>query len=78
MFNTGTVVGVSSNVFGAGFPRTFIPSFQWGGAAGFTEYNKEKAFATAERMMNRRNLEFDETERAILSAVYDLTKSYRN
>jgi UDP-N-acetylglucosamine diphosphorylase/glucosamine-1-phosphate N-acetyltransferase len=78
MFNTGTVVGVSSNVFGSGFPRTFIPSFQWGGAAGFTEYEKQKAFATAERVMSRRGIPFDEIEKAILSTVYDLTKSYRN
>jgi len=78
MFNTGTVVGVSSNVFGSGFPRTFIPSFQWGGAAGFTEYNKEKAFATVERVMQRRGKEFDENEKAILSSVFELTKSYRN
>ena len=77
MFNTGTVVGVSSNVFGAGFPRTFIPSYQWGGAAGFTEYNAEKAFATAQRVMQRRGLEFDKTEKDILSSVYELTKSYR-
>lgn len=78
MFNTGTVVGVSSNVFGSGFPRTFIPSFQWGGAGGFTEYNKEKAFATAERVMQRRGKEFDEIEKAILSSVFELTKSFRN
>ncbi|MCB0754214.1 MAG: GlmU family protein [Flavobacteriales bacterium] len=78
MFNTGTVVGVSSNVFGSGFPRTFIPSFQWGGASGFVEYDKQKAFATAERVMSRRGLSFDDTEKAILSTVYDLTKSYRN
>jgi UDP-N-acetylglucosamine diphosphorylase/glucosamine-1-phosphate N-acetyltransferase len=78
MFNTGTVVGVSSNVFGSGFPRTFIPSFQWGGAAGFTEHNKEKAFATAERVMQRRGKQFDENEKAILSSVFELTKSYRN
>ena len=78
MFNTGTVVGVSSNVFGSGFPRTFIPSFKWGGAAGFTEYNMEKAFATAERVMQRRGKVFDEKEKAILSSVFELTKSYRN
>jgi hypothetical protein len=78
MFNTGTVVGVSSNVFGSGFPRTFIPSFQWGGAAGFSEYNRQKAFATAERVMKRRGIEFDETEKSILTAVYDLTSCYRN
>ncbi|MFM1875606.1 MAG: hypothetical protein RL266_1343 [Bacteroidota bacterium] len=78
MFNTGTVVGVSSNVFGSGFPRTFIPSFQWGGAAGFVEYDLEKAFATATRVMQRRGIEFNETDREILSSVFDLTKSYRN
>ena len=78
MFNTGTVVGVSSNVYGSGFPRTFIPSFHWGGAAGFTEYNKEKAFATTERVMQRRGKEFDSNEKAILSSVFELTKIYRN
>ena len=78
MFNTGTVVGVSTNVFGSGFPRTFIPSFSWGGAAGFTEYTKEKAFATAARVMERRGKTFDLAEESILSAVFDLTKSYRS
>ena len=78
MFNTGTVVGVSSNVFGSGFPRTFIPSFNWGGAAGFTEYNQQKAFATAERVMQRRGKEFNENEKAILSSVFELTKRYRS
>jgi UDP-N-acetylglucosamine diphosphorylase/glucosamine-1-phosphate N-acetyltransferase len=78
MFNTGTVVGVSANVFGAGFPRTFIPSFSWGGAAGFSEYEAEKAFATAQRVMERRGKTFDDVERSILSSVFDLTKGYRN
>lgn len=78
MFNTGTVVGVSTNVFGSGFPRTFIPSFQWGGAAGFTEYNKEKALATAERVMSRRGIELDKTEKDILITVHNLTECYRN
>lgn len=78
MFNTGTVVGVSANVFGSGFPRTFIPSFQWGGAAGFTEYNKEKALATAERVMSRRGIELDKTEKDILIKVHNLTECYRN
>lgn len=78
MFNTGTVVGVSANIFGGGFPRTFIPSFSWGGAAGFTEYKVEKAFETAQRVMERRGKELDTTERAILTEVFNLTKSYRN
>ena len=78
MFNTGTVVGVSANVFGGGFPRTYIPSFSWGGAAGFTEYKAEKAMDTAKRVMERRGIELDETERSILSEIFDMTKGYRN
>jgi UDP-N-acetylglucosamine diphosphorylase/glucosamine-1-phosphate N-acetyltransferase len=77
MFNTGTVVGVSCNIFGDGFPRNFIPSFSWGGAAGFTEYKIDKAFATAELVMKRRNKVFDDKERKILLSVYELSKKYR-
>ncbi|MCX5749689.1 MAG: putative sugar nucleotidyl transferase [Candidatus Saganbacteria bacterium] len=54
MFNTGTVVGVSSNVFGAGFPPKFIPSFSWGGAEKMVEYDIEKAIQTAKAVMKRR------------------------
>jgi UDP-N-acetylglucosamine diphosphorylase/glucosamine-1-phosphate N-acetyltransferase len=71
MFNTGTVVGVSSNIFGAGYPRNFIPSFQWGGVGGFVTYQYEKAMETAERVMSRRNLKLDEIEREILKNVFD-------
>ncbi len=70
MFNTGTVVGVSSNIFGSGFPRNFIPSFSWGGAAGFTEYKLEKALATAKLVMERRGIDLDEVESNILNQVY--------
>jgi len=73
MFNTGTVVGVSANIFGGGFPRTYIPSFSWGGAAGMTTFKLDKAEEVAERMMERRGIPFDETEQAILKHVYDLT-----
>jgi UDP-N-acetylglucosamine diphosphorylase/glucosamine-1-phosphate N-acetyltransferase len=73
MFNTGTVVGVSSNVFGAGYPRNFIPSFQWGGAGGFVTYQYEKAMETAERVMSRRNIKLDEIEKGILKNVFDET-----
>jgi len=77
MFNTGTVVGVSANVFGGGFPRTFIPSFSWGGASGFIEYRIEKSLEAAARMMERRGIPLDEVEEAILRHVFDLTKGYR-
>jgi UDP-N-acetylglucosamine diphosphorylase/glucosamine-1-phosphate N-acetyltransferase len=77
MFNTGTVVGVSANVFGAGFPRNFVPSFSWGGAAGFTVYMTRKAFETARLVMSRRGVDFDEKEAAILQHVFDETKIWR-
>ncbi len=78
MFNTGTVVGVNANIFGSGFPRNFIPSFSWGGAQGFTEYKLEKAFEVAEKVMARRGVEFDDTEKEILTSVFESTKKYRN
>ena len=77
MFNTGTVVGVSANVYGAGFPRNFIASFTWGGPQGTTEYRIDKALDTADRMMKRRGLEVDEVEKAILEQVYALSAEYR-
>ena len=77
MFNTGTVVGVSANIFGAGFPRNFIPSFSWGGPQGQTTYNSIKAFEVAEIVMARRAVVFDETEKAILTKVFELSEQYR-
>ncbi|MBA4276980.1 GlmU family protein [Flavobacterium sp.] len=77
MFNTGTVVGVSANIFGSGFPRNFVPSFSWGGASGFTTYVTKKAFETARLVMSRRNIDFDEKEAAILEHVFEETKKWR-
>lgn len=77
MFNTGTVVGVCANVFGGGFPAKFIPSYSWGGADGFVEFRKEKAFELAERMMARRKVDFDAVEQAILTKVFEDSMPYR-
>jgi UDP-N-acetylglucosamine diphosphorylase/glucosamine-1-phosphate N-acetyltransferase len=77
MFNTGTVVGVSCNVFGAGFPRNFIPDFTWGGSGGLTLYQTAKAFETAQRVMERRGLDLTPVDQAILQHVYDQTESLR-
>ncbi len=78
MFNTGTVVGVSANIFGTGFPRNFVPSFSWGGAAGFTTFLPNKAFEVATAMMKRRDMVFNDTEAHILEHVFELTKKWRN
>ncbi|MDR0969908.1 MAG: GlmU family protein [Lentimicrobiaceae bacterium] len=78
MFNTGTIVGVSANVFGSGFPRNFISSFSWGGAKGFIEFNIKKALKVAQAVYKRRNIEFSEQDRNILEAVYEQTFANRN
>jgi UDP-N-acetylglucosamine diphosphorylase/glucosamine-1-phosphate N-acetyltransferase len=77
MFNTGTVVGVSANIFGSGFPRNFIPSFSWGGKAGFSTFLSEKAFEVAKIVMLRRQIEFTEQDAAILEHVFNETKKFR-
>ena len=77
MFNTGTVVGVSTNIFVSGFPRNFVPSFSWGGASGFTTYLTKKAFEVAKVVMLRRNIEFSEQDEKILEHVFEETKKYR-
>ncbi|OON67923.1 GlmU family protein [Hymenobacter sp. CRA2] len=77
MFNTGTVVGVAANIFGAGFPRNFIPSFSWGGPAGFETFRLNKVAEVNERVMARRSLAYDEVEQGIMQKVYELTAKDR-
>ncbi len=77
MFNTGTVIGVSTNIFGSGFPRNFVPSFSWGGASGFTTYLTSKAFQTAKIVMSRRNIDFSEEDAKILEHVFESEAKYR-
>lgn len=69
MFNTGTVVGVGSNIYGGGFPNTVIPNFSWGGSEGFENYRLEKLFETAERVYERRGLKFGAVDKQILTAI---------
>lgn len=77
MFNTGTTVGVSANIFGDGFPRTIIPSFAWGGSSGFTTYQTRKAFETAELVMKRRNKALTEADKTMLSHIFEITAENR-
>jgi len=79
MFNTGTVVGVSANIFGAGYPPNHIPDFSWGGPQGFEEYSIKKAFETNQKVFERReHREFNEVEQNILKKVFELTQPYRS
>ena len=78
MFNTGTVVGVSANIYGSGYPRNFIPSFSWGGPSGLTTYQLKKVFQVAEAVMKRRGKVLSVNDQNILTAVFEFTKKYRN
>lgn len=77
MFNTGTVVGVSANIYGAGYPRNFIPSFNWGGPQGNMTYKTNKAYEVADVVMKRRGLSLEQVDIDILDAVFEQTSVYR-
>lgn len=66
MFNTGTVVGVSSSIFGAGFPAKFIPSFSWCDVETNIPFRFDKAIEYANNMMQRRKLALSTAEIDIL------------
>ncbi|SDR86518.1 GlmU family protein [Gramella sp. MAR_2010_147] len=77
MFNTGTVVGVSANIFGSGFPRNFIPGFSWGGSGGTSTYKLEKVFETVELVMKRRGIELTGEDKNILQHIFDYSSKWR-
>lgn len=74
MFNTGTVIGVSCSVFGGGFPKTFLPSYTWGGVEENTVYKLDKALETMKVVMARRNVELTALDVDILTAVFELER----
>jgi UDP-N-acetylglucosamine diphosphorylase/glucosamine-1-phosphate N-acetyltransferase len=78
MFNTGTVVGLGANIFGGDFPEKHIPSFSWGGSAGWQEYDLQKMLQTAERVFARRNWTLSPEMRKMLTEVFDLTSKQRS
>ena len=77
MFNTGTVVGVSSNVFGSGFQPNFIPSFSWGKPGSYDTYQFAKAVQVGQIVMKRRNISLDEIEENVLNQIFSLTEDLR-
>ena len=77
MFNTGTITGVAANIFGAGFPRALIPSFAWGGHAGFSTFKLNKVKEMAIVSMARRDGEFDSEEENIMSHLFQETQKFR-
>lgn len=78
MFNTGTVIGISANIYGSNFPRNFIPSFSWGGAAGLTTYSISKAFETTQLVMDRKHEDFTDEDKKIMSHIFEISAKYRS
>jgi UDP-N-acetylglucosamine diphosphorylase/glucosamine-1-phosphate N-acetyltransferase len=74
MINTGSVIGVFANVFGSGYPRNFVSSFNWGGPAGFKKYNFGKALKVAAIVYERRGMEFTQIDADILEHIYNVTR----
>jgi UDP-N-acetylglucosamine diphosphorylase/glucosamine-1-phosphate N-acetyltransferase len=77
MFNTGTVVGFSCNIFASGFPGKYVPSFTWGGDDSSKTYDVNKAIETARIVMNRRNIDFETKDELMINTIFDLTKNDR-
>ena len=71
MFNTGSVVGVSCNLYGAGFFPKNTPSFSWGEPSSLVPFRIEKATEYANRMMERRSEKLSESEENILAHLKD-------
>jgi UDP-N-acetylglucosamine diphosphorylase/glucosamine-1-phosphate N-acetyltransferase len=78
MFNTGTMVGVSANIFGTGFPPKFIPSFSWGGSDGFKTYRHDEAVEVASRVYERRGMKLDNDDQKILKYLFDASTKFRS
>ncbi len=77
MFNTGTNVGVSCNLFGSGFPPKYIPSFSWGGSEWLRTYDISKCIEVAKIVMQRRNIILSKSEELLLHKIYELTSPER-
>ncbi|WP_295117255.1 putative sugar nucleotidyl transferase [uncultured Chitinophaga sp.] len=71
MFNTGTVIGVSSNVFGSDFPPKFLPSFSWGGSS-YGPYRVEEAIRDAASWMLLKGKTMADMEKSILTYIFEL------
>lgn len=78
MFNTGSVVGISSNIFGSGYQRNFVSSFKWGGPSGFSKYNLEKAINVAKIVYERRGIDFDNVNENLFRSVFEMTAGTSN
>ncbi len=77
MFNTGTIIGVSANIFGSNFPRNFIPSFSWGGSSKMITYSLDKAHETTDKVMDRKHEKYTDEDKEIMKHIFEFSSKYR-
>ncbi len=77
LLNTGSVVGVSCNIFAGDMPPKFVPSFAWGDGRRFATYRQEQASEDAATVMARRGVTQTEADRRLLRNVFEATASAR-
>lgn len=78
MFNTATVVGVAVNFHGAGFPRTFIPSFSAGSPeGGFSDVSVNAFFKVAQTVMGRRGVELTDVDRRMFEHIHEMASEFK-
>ncbi len=77
MLNTGTVIGLGCNIYGAGLPPKYVPSFCWGGPDGLVEYRVDKFIQVAKRVMARRDIELGPEEEQLLRRIHEQTAKER-
>ncbi|MXS72001.1 glucose-1-phosphate thymidylyltransferase [Flavobacteriaceae bacterium W22] len=69
--NTGTVIGVASNIFREGFPPNLIENFSWGGFKDDERFKLDKAYEVAEKVMARRKMPLTDEDKGILKHIFE-------
>ena len=78
MLDSGTNIGISCNVYGAGLPPKFLPSFSWGGDQKFVPYDLEKNIETAKRVMLRRGISMSSAYEQLMRRIFSVTELSRS
>ncbi len=69
--NTGTIVGAGSNLFGDSLPPSWVPPFSWGSEPGGPSYDRDRFLALARRVLERRDVVFNENTAEWLSSCWE-------
>jgi UDP-N-acetylglucosamine diphosphorylase/glucosamine-1-phosphate N-acetyltransferase len=77
MLNTGSHIGVGCNVFGGGVAPKYIPSFSWGGLAGWQQYRLDDCLKTVRATLARRKATLRPESEHVLRDLFESTRADR-